>query len=117
MIDLKAGANGAVKSGLTARATATGLYNEWDITMKRLYTLLLVCSMLIACRAPVEQACAAAGTLLPDVEAELYGESEEDTGPCHTYTYEAGMTLNEAAAAIVDRSSQRAWIRVQEHQQ
>lgn len=75
--------------------------------MKRLYTLLLVCSMLIACWAPVEQACAVAGPL-PDigvllgVEAELYGESEEDTGPCHTYIYEVDMTLNEAAGAIVD---------------
>ena len=51
---------------------------------------------------------AAEGLQLPDVgvrlgvEGELYGTSQEKSGPYHTYLYEVEMTLDGAADVIVD---------------
>lgn len=40
--------------------------------------------------------------MLLDVEAELYAEPEDGEEAYYTYIYEADMTLDEAAAALVD---------------
>ena len=71
--------------------------------MKRLAFLLVFALAFMACGFAEELE----DLQLPDigvllgVEGELYGTSQEESGPYHTYIYEVNMTVEEAADVIV----------------
>ncbi|MGN0742062.1 MAG: hypothetical protein ACI4L8_05395 [Candidatus Fimadaptatus sp.] len=71
--------------------------------LKRIVVALALC-LALALPALAQEA---QTPVLPDistvlgVEGELYGESEEESGPYHTYRYEADMTIDRLAKVIV----------------
>lgn len=71
--------------------------------LKRIFWALALC-LALALPALAQEA---QTPVLPDistvlgVEGELYGESEEESGPYHTYLYEVDMTIDRLAKVIV----------------